>query len=149
MGYWGKAFVLGPNINAPMDEAAGHPAVAALAKAQAHAPYSAPETMLALPDPGTNSRLYRRHGTMHAVWLDALWPDASTKGAKGMRPHRRRRKNASGRPGLAIQPRLTPNASRGLPCGPAMVGYSLAWPAHRQLWLRATPAIPGSLTARP
>ena len=34
MCYWGEAFVLGPNINAPMDEAAGNPAVAAIRKAQ-------------------------------------------------------------------------------------------------------------------
>jgi tetratricopeptide (TPR) repeat protein len=35
MCYWGEAFVLGPNINAPMDEAAGNPAVMAITKAQA------------------------------------------------------------------------------------------------------------------
>ncbi|MGH8071865.1 MAG: tetratricopeptide repeat protein [Candidatus Entotheonellia bacterium] len=35
MCYWGEAFVLGPNINAPMDEAAGNPAVTAITKAQA------------------------------------------------------------------------------------------------------------------
>jgi tetratricopeptide (TPR) repeat protein len=34
MCYWGEAFVLGPNINAPMDEAAGNPAVAAINKAK-------------------------------------------------------------------------------------------------------------------
>lgn len=34
MCYWGEAFVLGPNINAPMEAAATHPAVAAMAKAQ-------------------------------------------------------------------------------------------------------------------
>lgn len=33
--YWGQAFALGPNINAPMDDAANHPAVAAIKKAQA------------------------------------------------------------------------------------------------------------------
>lgn len=32
---WGQAFVLGPNINAPMDDAANHPAVTAIQKAQA------------------------------------------------------------------------------------------------------------------
>jgi len=36
--YWGEAFVLGPNINAPMDEAAGSPAVASITKAKALAP---------------------------------------------------------------------------------------------------------------
>ena len=36
--YWGEAFVLGPNINATMDPAAGNPAVAAMQKAQALAP---------------------------------------------------------------------------------------------------------------
>lgn len=38
MCYWGEAFVLGPNINAPMDDTAGNPAVAAITKAQALAP---------------------------------------------------------------------------------------------------------------
>jgi tetratricopeptide (TPR) repeat protein len=33
--YWGQAFVLGPNINAPMDGTANNPAVAAIKKAQA------------------------------------------------------------------------------------------------------------------
>lgn len=35
--YWGEAFVLGPNINAPMDAAADNPAVTAIAKAQQRA----------------------------------------------------------------------------------------------------------------
>jgi tetratricopeptide (TPR) repeat protein len=38
MCYWGEAFVLGPNINAPMDETAGSPAVAAITQAKALAP---------------------------------------------------------------------------------------------------------------
>lgn len=38
MCYWGEAFVLGPNINAPMEEEAEHPAVTAITKAQALAP---------------------------------------------------------------------------------------------------------------
>ncbi len=33
--YWGEAFVLGPNINAPMDPTAGKPAVVAIDKAKA------------------------------------------------------------------------------------------------------------------
>jgi tetratricopeptide (TPR) repeat protein len=32
--YWGEAFVLGPNINAPMDDSASNPAVTAVSKAQ-------------------------------------------------------------------------------------------------------------------
>lgn len=39
--YWGEAFVLGPNINAPMDAGASNPAVAAIAKAQALAHHAA------------------------------------------------------------------------------------------------------------
>jgi tetratricopeptide (TPR) repeat protein len=35
MCYWGEAYVLGPNINAPMDEAAVAPAYAAVTRAQA------------------------------------------------------------------------------------------------------------------
>src|SRR5215831_19943745 len=38
MCYWGEAFVLGPNINAPMDDTAESPAVAAITKAKALAP---------------------------------------------------------------------------------------------------------------
>jgi tetratricopeptide (TPR) repeat protein len=38
MCYWGEAFVLGPNINAPMDDAAKAPALAAVRKAQQLAP---------------------------------------------------------------------------------------------------------------
>jgi tetratricopeptide (TPR) repeat protein len=38
MCYWGEAFVLGPNINAPMEEAASNPAVAAIDRATALAP---------------------------------------------------------------------------------------------------------------
>jgi tetratricopeptide (TPR) repeat protein len=38
--YWGEAFVLGPNIKAPMNEAAGNPALAALKKARALAPHA-------------------------------------------------------------------------------------------------------------
>src|SRR5690606_32291015 len=34
MCYWGEAFVLGPNINAPMSETAENPAVKAIVKAQ-------------------------------------------------------------------------------------------------------------------
>jgi tetratricopeptide (TPR) repeat protein len=45
--YWGEAFVLGPNINAPMDEAAGNPAVLAISKAKEFsARASAPEQAL-------------------------------------------------------------------------------------------------------
>jgi tetratricopeptide (TPR) repeat protein len=42
MCYWGEAFVLGPNINAPMDAAAIKPAVAAIAKAQRFASQATP-----------------------------------------------------------------------------------------------------------
>ncbi len=47
MCYWGEAFALGPNINAPMDAGATNPAVVALEKAQAAAHHaSAPEQAL-------------------------------------------------------------------------------------------------------
>ncbi len=38
--YWGEALVLGPNINAPMEDNAGPPALAALRQAQAKADHS-------------------------------------------------------------------------------------------------------------
>jgi predicted Zn-dependent protease len=40
MCYWGEAFGLGPNINAPMDEAAGNPALTALTRAKALASHA-------------------------------------------------------------------------------------------------------------
>ncbi|MCC2662748.1 MAG: conserved hypothetical secreted protein, partial [Geminicoccaceae bacterium] len=47
MCYWGEAFALGPNINAPMDAGATNPAVVALEKAKAAAHHaSAPEQAL-------------------------------------------------------------------------------------------------------
>ncbi len=47
MCYWGEAFVLGPNINAPMDPQANAPALAAVRKAQQLAPQaSEPEQAL-------------------------------------------------------------------------------------------------------
>ena len=42
MCYWGEAYVLGPNINAPMDANANEPALAALKKAQQAAPNASP-----------------------------------------------------------------------------------------------------------
>ena len=42
MCYWGEAYVLGPNINVPMDPKASAPAVAAAAKAKALAPNATP-----------------------------------------------------------------------------------------------------------
>ena len=42
MCYWGEAFALGPNINAPMDDGATDPAVVALEKAKAAAHHGEP-----------------------------------------------------------------------------------------------------------
>lgn len=42
MCYWGEAFGLGPNINAPMEDAAHNPAVVAITKAQLRAHHAAP-----------------------------------------------------------------------------------------------------------
>jgi len=42
MCFWGEAYVLGPNINVPMDPKASAPAVAAAAKAKALAAYATP-----------------------------------------------------------------------------------------------------------
>jgi len=41
MCYWGEAFVLGPNVNAPMDDAAHNPAATAITQAQAQAHHAA------------------------------------------------------------------------------------------------------------
>src|SRR5688572_29453644 len=42
MCYWGEAWALGPNINAPMDEKANAPALAAIANAQKHVAKASP-----------------------------------------------------------------------------------------------------------
>lgn len=42
MCYWGEAFVLGPNINAPMDDGATSPALAAIEQAKAVAHHASP-----------------------------------------------------------------------------------------------------------
>ena len=74
MCYWGEAFALGPNINAPMDASAVEPAFAAVAKAQALAE-GAGERERALiaalaerysPDPGAD------RAALNAAYADAM-----------------------------------------------------------------------------
>ena len=52
MCYWGEAFALGPNINAPMDAGATDPAVVALEKAKAAAHHAEPPEQALIEAPG-------------------------------------------------------------------------------------------------
>ena len=79
MCYWGEAFVLGPNINAPMDPAANAPALAALAKARERAA-GAGETERALIE--ALARRYSADPSAERAALDAAFADAMRAVAK-------------------------------------------------------------------
>jgi tetratricopeptide (TPR) repeat protein len=79
MCYWGEAFVLGPNINAPMDDTAHHPAVAAIAKAQALA-HHASEREQALIDALAKRYAPATQGNRAA--LDQAYAEAMTAAAR-------------------------------------------------------------------
>jgi tetratricopeptide (TPR) repeat protein len=73
MCYWGEAFVLGPNINAPMDEAAGHPAVGAITKAQALAPQASAREQALIR---ALTKRYTTDATTERAALDQAYADA-------------------------------------------------------------------------
>jgi tetratricopeptide (TPR) repeat protein len=74
--YWGEALVLGPNINAPMDEAANATALAALAQAQRLAPKaSARERDLI----AALARRYASDPKSERAMLDAAYAEAMAK----------------------------------------------------------------------
>jgi tetratricopeptide (TPR) repeat protein len=79
MCYWGEAFVLGPNINAPMDGAAGHPAVQAISKAQALAPRTSAREQALI---GALVKRYSTDATADRAALDRAYADAMAQAAK-------------------------------------------------------------------
>lgn len=77
--YWGEAFVLGPNINAPMDAAASNPAVKAIAKAKTLA-HHASKREQALID--ALARRYSDDPSADQAALNQAYADAMTEVAK-------------------------------------------------------------------
>jgi tetratricopeptide (TPR) repeat protein len=76
MGYWGEAWVLGPNINAPMDVAANAPAFAAIRAAQARSKASTPKEQALIAALGER---YSDDAKAERAALDAAWADAIGK----------------------------------------------------------------------
>ncbi len=73
MCFWGEAFVLGPNINAPMDPSANAPALAAIGRAQdlAHRASSKEQALIA-----ALSKRYSNDPSVPRATLDKAWADA-------------------------------------------------------------------------
>ncbi len=76
MGYWGEAWVLGPNINAPMDAAANAPAFAALRAAQARAKAGSAKEQALI---AALAARYSDDAKSERAALDAAWADAIGK----------------------------------------------------------------------
>jgi len=71
MCYWGEAFVLGPNINAPMEGSAENPAVVAIASATARAGQASPKEQALI------EALAKRYGSgAERADLDVAYADA-------------------------------------------------------------------------
>jgi tetratricopeptide (TPR) repeat protein len=73
MCFWGEAFVLGPNINVPMDPAANAPALSALAEAQRLAAGASPKERDLI---AALAQRYSPDGKAERAKLDAAWADA-------------------------------------------------------------------------
>lgn len=71
--YWGEALALGPNINAPMDQASLVPALAALAKAKIYSQYSNPSEQALI---GAISQRYSNDPKSERFKLDRAYADA-------------------------------------------------------------------------
>jgi tetratricopeptide (TPR) repeat protein len=76
MGYWGEAWVLGPNINAPMDPAANAPAFAAIRAAQARLKAGTPKEQALI---AALAARYSDDAKAERAALDAAWADAIGK----------------------------------------------------------------------
>ncbi len=74
--YWGEALVLGPNINAPMDQASLVPALAALAKAKRYSQYSNPSEQALI---GALSQRYSNDPKSERPKLDRAYADTMAK----------------------------------------------------------------------
>ena len=76
MGFWGEAWVLGPNINAPMDAAANAPAFAALRAAQARAKAGSAKEQALI---AALAARYSDDPKAERAALDSAWADAIGK----------------------------------------------------------------------
>src|SRR3954470_24491008 len=72
MCFWGEAYVLGPNINVPMEASANAPALAALERAQAAAHASDKEQALI----AALAKRYSADPQADRAALDKAWADA-------------------------------------------------------------------------
>jgi tetratricopeptide (TPR) repeat protein len=77
--YWGEAFALGPNINAPMEEGATHPAAAAIARAQALAGRATPPEQALIH---ALARRYSGDSTADRAQLNQAYADAMADAAR-------------------------------------------------------------------
>src|SRR5690349_20804183 len=73
MCFWGESWVLGPNINVPMDTAANAPALAALARANALAGVASPKEQALIAALG---KRYSADPSAERAELDKAWADA-------------------------------------------------------------------------
>lgn len=73
MCFWGEAFVLGPNINVPMDPSANPPALEALARAEALAAGASPKEQALI---AALSKRYSADPKAERAALDEAWADA-------------------------------------------------------------------------
>jgi tetratricopeptide (TPR) repeat protein len=78
MCYWGEAYVLGPNINVPMDPQANAPALAALARAAALAGKASPREQALIAALGAR---YAEDPKAERPMLDAAYAEAMGKAA--------------------------------------------------------------------
>src|SRR2546421_1163307 len=87
MCYWGEAYVLGPNINVPMDPAANAPAAAAAAKARELAGPSPLRSLAHLPTPreqaliGAIAARYNTDPRLERPMLDEAYANAMASAA--------------------------------------------------------------------
>ena len=72
MCYWGEAFVLGPNINAPMDGSAENPSLVAIANAQARAAKASPVEQALIGALGQRYVRGQERAALNAAYADAM-----------------------------------------------------------------------------
>jgi hypothetical protein len=73
MCFWGEAYVLGPNINVPMEASANAPALAALERAQALAANASPKEQSLI---AALTKRYSADPKADRAALDKAWADA-------------------------------------------------------------------------
>ena len=72
MCYWGEAFALGPNINAPMDGAAEDPALVAIGKAQERAAKASPKEQALIAALAKRYASGAERPALNAAYADAM-----------------------------------------------------------------------------